>query len=188
MALFSTENYKEALNWPTFSLKISISRWHFLCFGAIFWVKSVYVEVKWKRISGKELPFYCLAFNVICVNKNQKQMFGCLKDVLSCGLAGCFKVSARAGAVVYLFSPWRSAKSGGVQSSFQGASNGLLVESWSVMCFLTRARHARLPWDFWFFAFTTFTEGGLFPSKYHVPYYAHGWMSFLTFEHWWSTF
>lgn len=27
------------------------------------------------------------------------------------------------------------------------------------MSFLTRARHARLPWDFWFFAFTTFTEG-----------------------------
>ena len=31
---------------------------------------------------------------------------------------------------------------GGVQSSFQGASNGLLVASWSVMCFLTRASHA----------------------------------------------
>ena len=76
------------------------------------------------------------------MSKSQKQGCSTLKDVLSCGLAGCFKVSARAGAVVYLFSPWRSAKSGGAQSSFQSASNGLLVAFWSVVCLLTCASRA----------------------------------------------
>lgn len=70
-----------------------------------------------------------IIFIYIWVNETKKQGCSTLKDVLSCGLAGCFKVSARAGAVAYLFFSVEKYEEWGVQYSFQGASNGLFVAS-----------------------------------------------------------